>query len=154
MGYYATPKKLPPEAGCFYKESASRYMPLYDPAQAILRPHSVGIPHQVTLVLWPLSCLSLLETLADLESRILSDEERARAQELFNEIANIAALTKIYTRTELEQIHGGVVEFNIPPVTLHRFYPTPRGIVSEQRRLQINLLVAYRKYLAAAERVS
>jgi hypothetical protein len=148
MGYYATPKKLPPEAGYFYKGSAARYLPLYDPAQAVLKPHSAGIPNLVTAILWPLSCLSLLETLADMESRTLSDEERVRAQELFIEIANIAALTKIYTRTELEQIHGGFVEFNIPPTTLHRFYPTPRGIVSEQRRLQTNLLIAYRRYKA------
>jgi hypothetical protein len=155
MGYHATPKRLPPEAGCFYKESASRYMPLYDPIQATPKTHLRDVHNTITEILWPISCLSLLATLSDMQPlRKLSAVEQGRAQELLREIANIAALTGIYTRAELEQIAGGVIVFTLPPTILYRFYPTARMNFVEEFKLQTNLIIAYRKYITVPQSLS
>jgi hypothetical protein len=155
IGYQATPKSLPPEAGCFYHPSAAHYILLYDPIQATPKTRLRGVHNTVTEIVWPLNCLSLLTILSEMGPfRTLSPLQREQTQQLFTEISNIAALTGVYTRMELEQITGGVIVFTLPPTILYRFYPIQRANIDDERKLQTNLLIAYRRYMSLSQGLS
>ena len=155
LGYQTSAHAMPPEAGCYYKHSTSRYIYLYDPIQAIPKTRLRGVQNAITEILWPVSCLSLLATLSEMQRlKTPSPVEREHAQELSREIANMAAMTALYTRAELAQITGGILVFMLPPTILYRFYPAERANHDAERKLQTNLLIAYRKHMALCQTIS
>lgn len=149
LGYRTTEEALPAPRGCVYSYGGGRYVPLYDPTQAIPRLKRGRTAEYSTQVWWPLSLLPLLKTLYLYQT----SQERSQSgltpqhRQLRIEVANIVASTLVFTRAELEQMAGYALEFIIPPTPIHPTYSLQGRQFHDETPLILNLLVAYRRHM-------
>lgn len=147
MGYRTDEESLPPRVGCFYK--FGDYVALYDPIDAVPKMRRGKTALYTTQILWPLRWLPMLEILYVYEM----GKERDRAasgpkyRQLQSDVANMAASTLVFTRAEIEQINGHVLEFNMPPTPMHLIYPFSGRFTFDEYHLVLHLLTAYRKHM-------
>jgi hypothetical protein len=148
MGYRTDEESLPPRIGCFYKHASGQYVALYDPIYAIPKMRRGNPALYTTQIWWPLRWLPMLEMLYFYEMR----KERDNAspgqghRQLQSDVANMAASTLVFTRSELEQINGYVLEFTMPSTPIHRIYPFAGRFTFDEYHLVLHLLTAYRKH--------